>query len=357
VVLRTNRNTVLTFGKPLNVHRPSRSSPPTRLSRFGKWLGGGVLLALAGWGATSAVALLVHELRPKPLPIPVQYTRIIQRAAREGWRPVQTYRADLRGTGEVTRLLILEPEPKPLKQQGSDEVRIYDVVNDRLCIRLRFTPQDLVPKGRHRLSRLADRVRLEKAVDVDGNGSLELFFAVSGRYADGSLPHPFIAVWDPARDNYRISSVLPPYAVQDIRWDSHGQHRVPLLVRLPNAGLYAENVRRLYLAHTVVVDAVTGRRFPTIATDDFVITRSRFSTVIVAAFTVKSVANASPVRLVQLRGWQVSIAQDAEPFALVHLCDDFDSRPHPVVFRWRTSEDLRTALTREWRTRGEVGYC
>jgi hypothetical protein len=113
--------------KPIGLH-PVLTGAFSSLVRGGRWV------VTAALGATIAlgVARGLGDLGQKPIPIPAQLNRILADAARQGLEPVYMRELDLQGTGSMARLVVLRPRLGAEYVNRSDELRVYETVNQEL---------------------------------------------------------------------------------------------------------------------------------------------------------------------------------------------------------------------------------
>src|SRR5881397_1625715 len=88
--------------------------------RFGLWLGGTMGVALAGWGAVTAAQYALDRWRQPPAPIAAQLTDVVREAARHGLRVAESYEADLHGSGETSRILVLRPTARSTREAPNE---------------------------------------------------------------------------------------------------------------------------------------------------------------------------------------------------------------------------------------------
>jgi hypothetical protein len=92
-----------------------------------RWLGGGVILALAGWTAVQ-IAQYGYERFFQPPPIETQLHSLLAEAAKDHYRVTASRLVDFDGDGTKSRLIILRvPRGQRQELKDSDELRVYDV--------------------------------------------------------------------------------------------------------------------------------------------------------------------------------------------------------------------------------------
>lgn len=207
-----------------NLDRPSKQRwRPMRT--FLAWLtqqvGGAFIGAVVGAGAT---ALL---LAPGREPVAAQLDSQLSDAAQAGFTVSVNREADLHGTGIRSRLVVLKPATgSPLT---SDEVRIYDEIDNEL--RLRYTARPMPGKGMP-----GYRFTVLGVGRYDHTDREVVLASLDQRFADGRPPHPVALLWNAAGENYEMRALLP---------------RVPALPK-GNAGVWGKGARRFYRRTTDV---------------------------------------------------------------------------------------------------------
>src|SRR5439155_10770454 len=157
-------------------------------------------VALAGWGAVTAAQYAFDRWQAPPPPIAQQLNDVVREAARNGLRVAESYRADLHGSGERSRILVLRPTARATRPIPN-ELRIYDVSDGRLRLRFRFVP---------RTAGVPPSVHLADVADFDGNGSMEILVSLEIEYVEHTTEVPALVAWDPRGDAYGIAPLLTP---------------------------------------------------------------------------------------------------------------------------------------------------
>ena len=310
----------------------SRVSPPPRTSglrppvvRVVKWLGGAVVLALAGWSAVAFAQWTVDGLREPPPTMDVQLARLYQETAKEGFRVVQNRPVDLKGTDEPSRVLVLRPRRSGtlglLDQEKSDELRIYDVEDDVLRLKRRFRPRvdgaKLVNQAIQNMrffdyfnehwSSTTFQIQIRQVDDLNHDAREEIIGALqasTGSADDEAAfhPHPISITWNPLGDKYSITPIM------------RGSH--PRLRKLKLQSKYRSlHLQRLGLYETPipVVDDATKERFNTQVVDDFVVINDNGGVMLVAAYTIWQTDTETPRSLyVEIKPWRFYL-DDASP--------------------------------------------
>jgi hypothetical protein len=301
------------------------------LRRFGLWIGGGVALALAGWGAVAVATYGVQRLRPPPPALDVQVSNILHDAAKSGMRVSESTQADLHGSGEISRVFIFQST-----NGTAQELAIYDRSGGRLRRELDFVPVTDNGNGPNP----ALTLKLVGAEDVDGNGRDELVLQLEGNYPEATTEAPLLAEWNPLSDAYEVVPMLTPHKAR------FGESTRPTVkpVRtnvilppglVPGPELYDEPIR--------IRNKTTGGTFRTYATDSFVLSKGAFSNALVASFIV-GVNPKGPIN--DLNAWSIS---DSGPPPLLYACTTIDS--NAAFIRFQPKANALTgdeALDREW---------
>jgi hypothetical protein len=267
-------------------------------------------------------------------------------AARSQYRLSASYSADLKGTGDQARILVFSPFNLNTGKTGqpSDELLIYDVMNQRLRRRFRFrgVVSQLAPGGRH--YQFTTRLELKDVADLDRNGSQEVVATLSYRSADGYYPRPLLIRWDPIADKYRVAPLLaPPRPHSGLPPD-----RVrPSLVTFAHPGVWARDIRQYYTQPATIVNQADHTVFSSYGTDEYVIRKSRFNSALIGAFTVKARYHADPHPLVQLKAWSIDLSH---PTPVAAPCFSVYPRfDKPVLYRLHVTDRPWAALGRAWR--------
>jgi len=256
-------------------------------------LAGSALVALAGWSAVTLAGYAVGLVRAGPPEPSVQLARIIDEAASDGMRVVESRSVDARGTGDVSRLLVLRSPGK------SDELRMYDLRDGRLTPKLRFRP--VVPSERS--SNVW--IRIAKVDDLDGNGAREVIAHLTFPAQEGRdlafLAYPVMILWDWARNEHALVPLL-----------GAGESRkgVLKLAKLRHDVLADEDIRSLYLEPTRFADTGAGIDFRAHAVQTFDVRRTDAGAFLVGGFLVGGVtapaqSDRSVLMAAQVRFWRI----------------------------------------------------
>jgi hypothetical protein len=266
-----------------------------------KWLGGSVIVALAGWTAVEIAQYSFDRLfRDHPPPIEEQLRSVLVEAATDGYRATTTRQLDFDGDGAMSRLIILRAFAEARRTEAfADELRIYDIDGSRLKLTFRLRPV---------LGGLAARTRAENpqyfalqlvdAADLDGSGTaeavLQLAHNVDRLPEIGLSPfidavRPLLLLWDFERARYSVIPILSPATTG---------RKGPRLAR--EKGYASE----FYRAPWPIADAHSGATFVSFAADAFEIRQSREGPLLAAAFdlTVEDVVSS---RLYEVRVWRL----------------------------------------------------
>jgi hypothetical protein len=164
-------------------------------------------------------------------------------------------------------------------------VRIYDVVDKRLKLRLRFRPQSPNPGIRS--------FSIDQISDIDGNGSSE----VLGTFTDPVTPagagsavetatfrRPVVIVWNPTSERYEITPVFNALGP-----GCEGCSTFPDLRPIDRPGRRATRLRELYPMPGEFHDPRSNIRFLALGTEDHMFTKSdQGAPVIAAAFVLRA---------------------------------------------------------------------
>jgi hypothetical protein len=198
---------------------PRRSGGPTPAARARDPV---AMLLLAGTVAAAAALGLVIASRGfspvKPPPVAVQIAAVRSRAAAEGKTTILARLEHLRGADQESWLFVLRPVT-----HGSDELRIYEVVDGLL--QLRFDSEPLTggergplyvqPQEQQRTAQIDYGLKNLQAVDLFGNGEQELIADYEQLSLGAFEQLPIIVAWDDLAQRYRLTPVLtepPPLA-------------------------------------------------------------------------------------------------------------------------------------------------
>ena len=194
-----------------SVQRPA-SSPPARRPHD-PVLG---LVAAATVAVMAALALVIAGggFSPvKPPPIGAQIDAIREQAAKDGKVTVVARPVDLHGFDQQSYVFVMRPS-----RQGSDELRVYDVVDGRLKLMLDYQPHTLrrgspspaaVVQQARRLTPPFDLgVEGLRAVDIYGNGEHELVADYNQLPFVGGNKFPIVVAWDDVAQRYRLQALI-----------------------------------------------------------------------------------------------------------------------------------------------------
>jgi hypothetical protein len=260
--------------------RPVRGEESRRIRspwRTLKWLGGSVIVALAGWTAVELAQFgFDRYLRdPPPPPIEEQLRRVLVEAAEDGYRATTNRELDFDGDGSMSRLIILRTiEPARRTEASADELRIYDIEGSRLKLTFRFRPLTEDSKSTawpHVDQPPTFALQLTDAGDFDGNGTSEaLLQLIDDVFGLGNLVRPLMLVWDFDKLRYSVIPILSPTTTG---------RRGPKLAR--------KDVF-LYRFPWPIINAHTRSRFVTFGVGAFAVRGSQEGPLFAAAFDLTS---------------------------------------------------------------------
>ncbi|HEX8743945.1 MAG TPA: hypothetical protein VF712_12500 [Thermoleophilaceae bacterium] len=178
-----------------------------------------IILAAASLGAL--IGLLVVNGEDDPPAIAAQLDDVVAKADDAGQYPAVQRAARLHPGASGSHLLVLRDQsqrpggiPHELASPPSDEIRVYDDVDGRLELRIRFHPQNF---GEVQQGPDGDapgyQFRLLSIADLDKNGTAEIlgsFDRISN--ASGPFPLPVLISWDEDVSRYRMDALFtqPP---------------------------------------------------------------------------------------------------------------------------------------------------
>jgi hypothetical protein len=255
--------------------------PPTKKVRrhaaqVGRWGLKEVVGALIALGVLAALAWLgvrIGDSRDPPTasgnvtePAPsldTQIDAIRAEMARGGRRTLATRTADLHGSGGASYLFVFRHarlDSHDFADPQSDELRIYDVVNDALTLRFSFQPRPLTFPDDEIGGGVPYLFRIEEIRDYDGDGTPEILGDFRQLAMTGVFPRPVFVVWDEGLQKYTIGSLTP---------------EKPRVVRLRDAGTYAEALRALYTRRDVLRDTLSSVQVGAFPVEFYAVRRTR----------------------------------------------------------------------------------
>jgi hypothetical protein len=253
-------------------HAESATRSRSRPARTAKWLGGSVLLALAGWSAVGLADYAVGRFSEDVPSPPVQLAERVGQAAASGLHVVENRTVDFKGTGDDARVLVLRSD-----RGGSDELQVLDLRGERLVRALRFRP---TVAG----ARASVRIRIVDVADLDDNGSQEMVAALSLPALDSTrdgphvVRHVVVAVWDWLHGEYALVPLLGARA-------SKG---APLRVARVDAVVRKERRRReAYTTPISIGDANGGKAFVSHGVEGFRVRKTAAGAYLDAWFLVQ----------------------------------------------------------------------
>jgi hypothetical protein len=185
--------------------------------------GGGAfrsILSKVGWISFGIVLTLVITTLPEridvpflsdPPPIEEQLSDIASDAALSGRFPAVTKPVELQVSGTESYLMVLrdsEFQTFPGPTAASDEVRIYDLVDDELQLRFSFTP-DPSTTGSLAGAKPLMVFLLERVTNLDAEPGSEILGAFSPFAMLPEFPIPVEIDWADSETGYRISGLVP----------------------------------------------------------------------------------------------------------------------------------------------------
>lgn len=326
------------------LHRRIVRSNPSLLA-IGVAIAAGAIAA----GATLAIQTVTRDSRPSTASGESgeeQLDRVLQTAAREKRRVVFRASAHMHGPGgPEAQIIVLRddrvkehpPGDIPIDAHGrssapgSDEVRVYDLVQGRLSLRFRFLPQGpgqvrQLPEGDYPTFRF----RATPPRDRDGDGRPELVGSFDRvTLASGPYPVPVSLSWDDGAQRYQLAPLIPN----------------PPKIRVP------EGQARLlggYTHATTIKDRYSGAILRGHAVDAFGLF-GREPDVIVAAAYADPVAVAANRAGYYVQAWLLDF-QAGPPVALE--CFSEAQRVTPV-----RADDAPNDVVRTWLPRYAVPPC
>jgi|GEM_PF-4370783 len=209
----------------------------------------GAILGVAGTIAAEPISDAIHS---RPPPIGEQLEDLRGEVADADRRVVLERALPVHG-GERSYVLITRPTRYPTKAKRvgpefADVMRVYDTIDGRLELQLRFKPE-ILPRPR---PGLALQVDLLDTGDFDRDGTQEFIVNIDSYdpnfevdRADAFVVRPIAVAWDDAAGDYRIS---------------------PLLSERPDALEFGPSTRaarsrkQVYRQRVEIVDRTTDRR-------------------------------------------------------------------------------------------------
>jgi hypothetical protein len=240
---------------------------------------------LLSLGAITAVLWVIHQLNPPPSPISEQLQREFELAAAEGKSVSFNKQIDLHGTGRDSSVVVFQPVKTVQSAQApSDELRIYDVIDEKLV--RRFTFRSTSGEG------VSYSLTPVTAEDIDANGSLELIVPTSRDFANSRFHSPYLIHWDAREDRYEANAVLG----KGKPWPPGRKYQAfvnaPIALPPPNFSLrpraYAARVKQMYSKAIVIRNSGDGTSQASYATSGFILRSTPGSRILVGGFIVRA---------------------------------------------------------------------
>jgi hypothetical protein len=328
-----------------------RTTARSRLAKLGIFIAGGIIAPLLAIGVATSVHWADRKFNPPPDPLPEQLQAEFELAAQNGLNVVFNEAIDLRGTGNPSRVVVLQPAFTPKTLYNSDELRIYDVVNGELEQNFTFRPTSSTPGAPTNLTfRYALTPLLTE--DFDENGTSEIIAPAFQEFADSRIARPFLIRWSPGEDSYVANAVLGVPNESD--GFSYGPPNRPNLIH-PKPNTFAAGARALYLHPVEVTNTSNDVSQASYATHDFIIRKNRFGrAVLIGGFLVGAEMNASPHWKIQLGGWSLTV--NTKPGAPSGVECFAPASESAVTTRLRGGETIPIALARTAR-KVTSSYC
>jgi hypothetical protein len=316
----------------LEIEPPEPAAPLFESSGPQWWDRTATLLAgLVGLVVAMIVAVLMVSGFSKaiPPPIPAQIAGIERSAAAHNQyaRLLVRGTVDLHGTGEESRVFILEPTSvKPGHPALSDELRVYDERDGWLREKFRFRPS--IPDV---------KFQIRAAQDIDADGATEIVGGFALPDARNAML-PVALDWQNSDQRYAITPL-------DLGRPSLGRVKQPSAFAI-QAGLYRKLYERRYtLDDASSSDRVTGRRV-----QDFVVTTPPR---IVAAYFVRPPIDSAKDRAV----YEIHAAiVAAGPSLSLTPCALADV-PTPQMDIRLSERSQESALADTWASASANRYC
>ena len=228
----------------VNAGTPSSPERSRWASRV-RWIAAAVLLPLIALGVQDAVSKLARLLAPRTPSYTVQINDIEAFASKEGYRPILIRKADFRGPGDQSYIVVFRHKTTDAENYyllHPDQIRIYDESpTERLHLSFSFEPERTPADPMSREARVVDILRIG---DYANSGFPQVLVSYADVGPGGPIyPRPFLIEWRPEQDKYRT------YALTDRR---------PALAHEPHPSLYGREARRIYSTPAVFRDMQTG---------------------------------------------------------------------------------------------------
>jgi hypothetical protein len=178
-----------------------------------------VIGAFFGQFGTAIYEFLDHLLLPAPPLAAVALNDAITQAYRQGFELVGgVHTIDFRPGGPASKLIILRP--KDPYSALSDEVRIYDVVDNHLVLDFAFRPQPAASRqenanvGTPRTTVLPEArsfsLQLRAVANFDGVAGNQVLLDISDVAVQPTWPRPVLIYWNAVTGRYALTPLLSP---------------------------------------------------------------------------------------------------------------------------------------------------
>jgi hypothetical protein len=183
--------------KPID---PEHRSIKKVVAVVGRWIATNAASAALGAAIALGVAWAVGQLGSKPAPIPEQLDQVLTDAANQGLRVAYSREIDLRGTGRPARVLVFRPALRQLHKR-SDELRVYEELDNRIRLVLTVRPLQQPDRGPHRINFVA-------AGQFDSTDRREAILTLERTSQESQLLRPVVLTWDVSEQAYTLRGLL-----------------------------------------------------------------------------------------------------------------------------------------------------
>jgi hypothetical protein len=203
-----------------NPHKPSKGRA------FFRWLADktvGAVITTVVAGVVAGIVVFGHSDKPEsPEPPTLASQWLVEKAkiARKGWRIAQKRVVDLRGVGEPSTVLVLDPPPKSCldsTRTRAQQIRVYDVDDGWLEEELKFEPT--LRGGCPQLE--FEFVRVAPLREYDDTPLILGSFSGGLRWFGEEVSIPVVLAWNDRTRGYRLAPLLvrPPRLITFIYRD------------------------------------------------------------------------------------------------------------------------------------------
>jgi hypothetical protein len=275
-----------------------------------------VLLPLIALGVQDAVSKLARLLSPQTPSYTVQINDIEAVASKDGYRPILIRKADFRGPGEQSYIVVFRHKTTDAENYyllHPDQIRIYDESpTGRLHLSFSFQPERTPADPMSRETRVVDMLRLG---DYANSGFPQALVSYADVGPGGSIyPRPFLIEWRPEQDKYRT------YALIDRR---------PALAHEPHPSLYGREARRIYSTPATFRDTQTGAAVTAYPAGDQMIVRNLDGNLYLVGGYVLRAYYANEFQRIQVQVTGVTFAYD-HPYGVPCLSRVVDLSAQPA---------------------------